>query len=148
MIRVTLKTAASLGRSQSASAAAVAGLLRHAGGAWWMLDPSAVLALPKCSDLPAEEQYALELAAAAAALPQAARPCQPGLGDMLAYGLTALGVTPARVEEVIGGPCGCYQRQDAINEWGRSTLGIGTDDTPAATDGRTPTPGGPDDTQR
>lgn len=39
----------------------------------------------------------------------------PGLGDMVAAGLAAVGITPDRVERVIGGPCGCKERQAALN---------------------------------
>ena len=38
-----------------------------------------------------------------------------GLGDMVAAGLAAVGITPDRVERVIGGPCGCKERQAALN---------------------------------
>ena len=48
-----------------------------------------------------------------------------GLGDMVAAGLSAVGITPERVSAVIGGPCGCEERKKALNEWGRDRLGIG-----------------------
>jgi hypothetical protein len=50
---------------------------------------------------------------------------RPGLGDMVAAGLSAVGITPERVSAVIGGPCGCEQRKEALNDWGRDHLGIG-----------------------
>lgn len=53
------------------------------------------------------------------------RPPRPGLGDMVAAGLAAVGITPERVSRVLGGkPCGCKKRQQALNQWGRK-LGIG-----------------------
>jgi len=57
--------------------------------------------------------------------PNVPRNCTPGLGDMVAAGLSAVGITKQRVEAVVGGPCGCAERQAALNELGRS-LGIGT----------------------
>lgn len=50
---------------------------------------------------------------------------RPGLGDMVAAGLSAVGITPERVSAVIGGPCGCQERKEALNDWGRDHLGIG-----------------------
>jgi hypothetical protein len=50
---------------------------------------------------------------------------RPGLGDMVAAGLSAVRITPKRVSAVIGGPCGCEQRKEALNDWGRDHLGIG-----------------------
>lgn len=47
-----------------------------------------------------------------------------GLGDMVAAGLSAVGVTPERVSAVTGKPCGCKKRQEALNALGRR-LGIG-----------------------
>ena len=48
-----------------------------------------------------------------------------GLGDMVAAVLSAFGITTKRVSAVIGGPCGCEQRKEALNDWGRDHLGIG-----------------------
>jgi hypothetical protein len=48
----------------------------------------------------------------------------PGLGDMVANALSAIGITKGRVEAVVGGPCGCDQRQAALNDLGRK-FGIG-----------------------
>jgi len=49
---------------------------------------------------------------------------QPGLGDMVAAGLAAVGITKERVSKAIGKPCGCAKRQERLNELGRR-LGIG-----------------------
>lgn len=49
---------------------------------------------------------------------------RPGLGDMVAAGLSAVGITPERVSAVTGKPCGCKKRQEALNALGRR-LGIG-----------------------
>jgi hypothetical protein len=51
-------------------------------------------------------------------------PQPPGLGDMVAAGLSAIGITKERVATALGVPCGCQKRQDALNALGRS-LGIG-----------------------
>ena len=58
------------------------------------------------------------------------RNCCPGLGDIVAAGLSAVGITKQRVEALVGGPCGCAERQEALNALGRS-LGIGRVDPPA-----------------
>lgn len=50
---------------------------------------------------------------------------KPGLGDMVAAGLSAIGITKERVSKAIGKPCGCGARQQAMNEWGKKHLGIG-----------------------
>jgi hypothetical protein len=47
-----------------------------------------------------------------------------GLGDLVAAGLAAVGITPERVSAVTGKPCKCKQRQQTLNEIGRS-IGIG-----------------------
>jgi hypothetical protein len=49
---------------------------------------------------------------------------KPGLGDMVASGLSAIGVTKERVSKAVGGDCGCHKRQEALNELGRK-IGIG-----------------------
>jgi hypothetical protein len=50
---------------------------------------------------------------------------QPGLGDMVAAGLSAVGITPERVSKALGvKDCGCKKRQKMLNEVGRR-LGIG-----------------------
>ena len=48
----------------------------------------------------------------------------PGLGDRVAAVLSAVGITPERVSEALGRPCGCKKRQAKLNELGRR-LGIG-----------------------
>lgn len=68
-------------------------------------------------------------------LPRHKRPCvirRPGLGDMVASGLSAVGITKERVSRLVGGDCGCSERQQKLNELGRKYLGIGS-----------PTPSGP-----
>jgi hypothetical protein len=53
---------------------------------------------------------------------------KPGLGDMVAAGLDAIGVTKERVQAVASKAgikdCGCKKRQEALNNLGRN-LGIG-----------------------
>jgi hypothetical protein len=53
---------------------------------------------------------------------------KPGLGDMVAAGLDAIGVTKERVQAVASKvgikDCGCKKRQEALNNLGRN-LGIG-----------------------
>jgi hypothetical protein len=43
---------------------------------------------------------------------------------MVASGLSAIGITKERVSAVVGRDCGCPQRQEALNEFGRK-IGIG-----------------------
>jgi hypothetical protein len=47
-----------------------------------------------------------------------------GLGDMVAAGLSAIGITKDRVSALAGGDCGCSKRQEQLNELGRK-IGIG-----------------------
>ena len=47
-----------------------------------------------------------------------------GLGDYVAKGLSAIGITKERVSKVLGKPCGCAKRQKKLNELGRK-FGIG-----------------------
>ena len=42
-----------------------------------------------------------------------------GLGDWVQFALAAIGITKERVEKVSGKPCGCKQRQEALNKLGR-----------------------------
>jgi hypothetical protein len=49
---------------------------------------------------------------------------KPGLGDIVAAGLAAVGITKERVSKAIGKPCGCAKRQEALNALGRR-MGIG-----------------------
>ena len=51
-------------------------------------------------------------------------PAKTGLGDMVAAGLAAVGITKERVSKVLGTPCNCGARQQALNALGRR-LGIG-----------------------
>ncbi len=44
---------------------------------------------------------------------------ETGLGDLVAAGLSAVGITEERVTKAIGRPCGCSGRRAALNEWGR-----------------------------
>ena len=53
-----------------------------------------------------------------------ARTGKPGLGDMVASALSAVGITKERVSKAIGKPCGCAKRQEKLNELGRK-FGIG-----------------------
>lgn len=52
------------------------------------------------------------------------REVQPGLGDMVAAGLAGVGITKARVEAVIGWPCGCEERQEWLNRIGHEWFGL------------------------
>ena len=53
---------------------------------------------------------------------------KPGLGDMVASGLAAVGITKERAQAVANAvgvkDCGCAKRQAALNELGRR-IGIG-----------------------
>ena len=49
---------------------------------------------------------------------------KPGLGDVVASGLSAIGITKERVSKLAGGDCGCQKRQEALNNLGRK-IGIG-----------------------
>jgi hypothetical protein len=60
---------------------------------------------------------------------------KPGLGDLVATGLSVVGITKERVSKLLGGDCGCPERQQKLNELGHKYLGIGS-----------PTPSGPLDT--
>ena len=53
-------------------------------------------------------------------------PPSPGLGDYVAAGLSAVGITPERVSAALGvKDCGCKKRAAKLNEWGEKVLGIG-----------------------
>jgi hypothetical protein len=58
------------------------------------------------------------------------KPQPMGLGDMVAAGLSVIGITKERVSALVGGDCGCEQRQEWVNELGRA-VGIGTPKTPS-----------------
>lgn len=51
-----------------------------------------------------------------------------GLGDMVADGLAAVGITKARVQAVASAvgieDCGCTKRQAAMNAWANKHLGM------------------------
>lgn len=47
-----------------------------------------------------------------------------GLGDRIAAGLAAVGITEERVSRLVCRPCGCKQRRAALNRLGQR-LGIG-----------------------
>lgn len=47
-----------------------------------------------------------------------------GLGDLVARGLAAVGITKERVSKALGKDCGCAKRQQALNDLGRR-FGIG-----------------------
>ena len=51
-------------------------------------------------------------------------PPKAGLGDMVAAGLSAIGITKERVSALAGGDCGCSKRAEQLNELGRR-IGIG-----------------------
>lgn len=63
-----------------------------------------------------------------ASSPTVLRRCRPGLGDMVAAGLSAVGVTKERADaaaQALGfSGCGCHHRQHLLNEAGRA-IGIG-----------------------
>lgn len=57
-----------------------------------------------------------------------AYPRSKGLGDIVASGLSAVGITPERVSKAIGKKdCGCNRRKKALNEFGKKYFGIGND---------------------
>lgn len=68
---------------------------------------------------------------AATALRCGLQPQRPGLGDMVAAGLSAVGITKERVSKAIGRPCGCAGRQAALNKLGQK-LGLPPGQTPPA----------------
>jgi hypothetical protein len=54
-----------------------------------------------------------------------ARACARGLGDVVADGLAAVGITPERVAAAIGvEDCGCERRKELLTRLGRA-IGIG-----------------------
>lgn len=54
--------------------------------------------------------------------------CRPGLGDMVASGLAAVGITKERAQAVASAvgvkDCGCRKRQAIANELGHKYLGL------------------------
>lgn len=59
------------------------------------------------------------------------QPSKPGLGDMVKAGLSAVGITEARVSKAIGKPCGCGKRAAKLNELGHKYLGLPPGQSPA-----------------
>lgn len=61
--------------------------------------------------------------------PYPQRRCSPGLGDFVADGLSAVGITKDRAQAVAHAvgldDCGCARRQQMLTEWGYK-VGIGT----------------------
>lgn len=49
---------------------------------------------------------------------------EPGLGDMAASALSAVGITKERISKILGRPCNCPRRRDYLNRAGRR-FGIG-----------------------
>lgn len=49
---------------------------------------------------------------------------RPGLGDIVKAGLSAVGITEERVSKVVGKPCGCGKRAEAMNKFGAKYLGM------------------------
>ena len=49
---------------------------------------------------------------------------RPGLGDLAAAGLAAVGITKDRFKAIVGGPCGCDERQAWMNAAGEKWLGL------------------------
>ena len=47
-----------------------------------------------------------------------------GLGDYVASALFSIGITKERVAAIVGGPCGCSERAEKLNQLGRK-IGIG-----------------------
>lgn len=47
-----------------------------------------------------------------------------GLGGTIKAGLSAIGITEERVSKAIGRPCGCSERAERLDEFGRK-FGIG-----------------------
>jgi hypothetical protein len=74
--------------------------------------------------------------------PYPIRKCTPGLGDIAAVALSSVGVTKDRAQAVaiaVGiADCGCTQRQEQLNEWGREWLGIGQPPPAAGSTGPVP----------
>lgn len=56
--------------------------------------------------------------------PKAVVPASAGLGDLVAASLARIGITKDFVSKAIGRPCGCQERQAAMNEFGAKYLGL------------------------
>lgn len=63
--------------------------------------------------------------------PYPRRRCTPGLGDMAASALSAVGITETRAERLARWAgfdrCGCPERRARLNRVGREYFGIGAD---------------------
>jgi len=127
-MRVKIDTVAAAGFTRKAAVADVLAHVRHIGGTIYDLDLAAVMALPAAPEPPAADlaAYATLVAEGAAALPRGVLPPRPGLGDMVGSGLAAVGITKERVSQVLGRPCGCQERQAALNKIGHEYLGLPT----------------------
>ena len=90
-------------------------LTRDLGDGWYDVDTSHE-AYPRAGERVVHQAFELP----ADMIPQP----KPGLGDMVAAGLSAIGITKERVSAVVGGDCGCAKRQEALNALGRK-IGIG-----------------------
>jgi len=56
--------------------------------------------------------------------------CGGGLGDLVEKALTKVGITKERVEQWVGGPCGCEERKRKLNTltaWAKRALGMESD---------------------
>jgi hypothetical protein len=80
------------------------------------------------------ETLACRVCGARVSAPHVRRNCgtppRPGLGDMAASFLAARGITKDRVEAMVGGPCGCPERQAWLNAAGEKWLGLPPGTTP------------------
>lgn len=67
--------------------------------------------------------------------PTVRRNCRPGLGDMVAATLDSVGITKERIRLIVRGPCGCQERQAALNAAGAKWLGMSPGSTSAENSG-------------
>jgi len=49
-----------------------------------------------------------------------------GFGDIVADTLSSVGITKERMKALLGGDCGCQERQEKLNEFGRKWFGLGS----------------------
>lgn len=89
-------------------------------------EPALVFELPPDSAAVSENLHAL----LAKARNVAVAPPPPGLGDMAAAALAAIGITKERVSAAVGGPCGCEKRAAWLNAAGAKWLGLPPGTTP------------------
>lgn len=99
-------------------------MVRQAGGEWFDVDVNhpTYPSTPKPGFVVPENVEVVAMGIIGDLLPGDHGP--PGLGDMVAAGLSAVGITKERVSKAFGRPCGCGGRQKALNELGRK-IGIG-----------------------